>query len=121
MTRIRKLYSYFCKKRPQKDLSFACVYFPGEKIWRVCIGKLYLTGRFRYIHNGIEGIADKYNFRYKQHAKPAELQKLAIDLNKRNLEIMFPKPWRKHNWIDHYWDELPVVAEEDNDDDLTIG
>src|ERR1035437_774217 len=116
MTKIKKTYSYFCKKRPQKNLTFACVYFPKEMIWRVCLGKFHATGRFRYIYNGIEGITTKYNIRYYLNSKPVELQKIVIYLNIRSLELMFPKPLSR---INKWMMAFPVVAEEDDLDEMT--
>jgi len=118
MIRIKKTYSLFCKKRPQKGLIYACVYFPKETIWRVIQGKLYADGRFRYLHNGVEGIASRYNNRtcWRPETATKELHKLATDLNIINLEAMFPKPFpkRSQHFLDAY---LPIVDEED---DLTI-
>ena len=87
----------------------------------MCLGKLHTTGRFRYIYNGIEGIANKYDVKCKQGAKAAELQKLVIDMNKRNLEAMFPKPYPKRNmWIADYLNLPPLVIGAIEEEELTI-
>ena len=116
MTRIKKVYSLFSKKKPQPGIIFACVYFPSIPIWKVCQGKAYADGRFRYIDNGHESIAKRYNVRYDLAGTTrATIQKNVIDLNKKTLESLYFRPH-----VPGYtfaWD-LPMVESED--DELTI-
>jgi hypothetical protein len=124
MTRIRAKYSLFCKKRPQKGIVYACVYFPSIPVWKVCQGKPYADGRFRYIDNGVEGIARRFNYRVVPESSLAKLRKFVIELNKKTLESLYYKPMSKSFYarfiVPDELNDLPVVDIEDDADELTI-
>ena len=124
MIRIKPKYSLFCKKRPQKGLIYACVYFPNVPVWKICQGKLYADGRFRYINNGIEGIARQFNVQIFKDFTRLQLRKAVIEFNKKLLESLYRKQYKSqrfhYQFVGELLDDLPVVELEDDADDLII-
>ena len=115
-TRVRAKYSVLCLKRTK--LTNAAVYVAEHKVWALVKGKVYADGRFKYIYNGKEAIADPYQcIPEREGLSRLRLKEEIVRLNIQNIERNRPKKKKKlkAQWVvenDQYLGMLDQVIEQ---------
>lgn len=94
MPRKRTKKSVFCDKAPSTGVTNGIVYFKAENIWRICKGKLYKNGYFRYYHNGQVAVVGPRNYKVYPDLTPEQLEFENQRLNLQLLEWGHPRPFR---------------------------
>ena len=99
MPRKRTKKSIFCDKSPSTGVTNGIVWFKPEKLWRICKGKLYKNGYFRYYHNGQTAVVGPRNYKVIPDFSLEQLEEETQRLNLQVLEYGRPRPnpfrWRR--------------------------
>lgn len=100
-TKVRNKYSVLCQKRAK--LIDACVFVTQHNVWAIVKGKEYLDGRFKYVYNGVEAIAEPHKCipaRPDGGLTRAFLKTEAVRMNMQLIEQQRPKKKKlKARWV----------------------
>ena len=93
-TRVRAKYSVLCLKRTK--LTDAAVFVTEHNVWALVKGKQYVDGRFKYLYNGKEYIANPYqSIPAREGLDRRRLKEEVVRLNIQNIERNRPKKKKK--------------------------
>jgi hypothetical protein len=110
----RAKYSVLCLKRAK--LKDAIVFVQKHNVWAIVKGKEYVDGRFKYVYNGHEAIADPYKcIPMRDGLTKPFLKSEVVRLNMNHLQTLIRPKKRK---LKARW--MPEVLEQVMPDDLNF-